>query len=237
MSSMLHEFGAGLTAFEAPLDARLAFIRRTYLHVTGAAIAFVAISAVLQTSGFAEGFARWAFNGRMTWLAVIGGFALLGWMSRAFARADRSPAVQYGGLGLYVLAEAVIFSPMIFLASRLGSHVLATAAGLTVLAFGALTTYVLATKRDFSFLRPFLIVACLLAFAAIIAMAFFPQIDGIWFSVAMIVVAIGCILYTTSNVLHQYRTDQHVAASIEVFAAVALLFWYVLRLVMQLQRR
>jgi FtsH-binding integral membrane protein len=33
-------------------------------------------------------------------------------------------------------------------------------------------------------------------------------------------------------VLHKYTSTQYVAASLEIFAAVALLFWYVLRLFM-----
>ena len=37
--------------------------------------------------------------------------------------------------------------------------------------------------------------------------------------------AAGYILYDTSNVLHHYRTDQHVAASLALFASVALLFY------------
>jgi FtsH-binding integral membrane protein len=44
----------------------------------------------------------------------------------------------------------------------------------------------------------------------------------------------GYILYDTSNVMHHYRTDQHVAASLALFASVATLFWYVIRLLMSL---
>jgi FtsH-binding integral membrane protein len=60
---------------------------------------------------------------------------------------------------------------------------------------------------------------------------------GIWFSAAMIVFASGYILYDTSNVLHHYRTDQYVAASLALFASVALLFWYVLRIMIALSNR
>ena len=58
MSTMFRDFASGLSAFESPLDARLAFLRRTYLHVTGAVLAFAGLSAVLYTSGFSEAFAR-----------------------------------------------------------------------------------------------------------------------------------------------------------------------------------
>lgn len=53
----------------------------------------------------------------------------------------------------------------------------------------------------------------------------------------MVLFAAGSILYTTSNILHHYRADQHVAAALSLFAGVALLFWYVLQVVMSLAGR
>ena len=49
--------------------------------------------------------------------------------------------------------------------------------------------------------------------------------------------AAGAILYDTSKVLLHYHTDQHVGASLQLFASVALLFWYILRIVMRMNRR
>ena len=37
---------------------------------------------------------------------------------------------------------------------------------------------------------------------------------------------------TTSNILLHYPEDRYVAAALELFASVALMFWYVLRLFM-----
>jgi FtsH-binding integral membrane protein len=48
----------------------------------------------------------------------------------------------------------------------------------------------------------------------------------------MVAFAGAAILYETSNILHHYRPNQHVAASLSLFASVALLFWYVLRIFM-----
>ena len=56
---------------------------------------------------------------------------------------------------------------------------------------------------------------------------------GLWFSVLMVFLASAAILYNTSNVLHQYHSSQYVAASLSLFASVALLFWYVLQIFMQ----
>lgn len=56
---------------------------------------------------------------------------------------------------------------------------------------------------------------------------------GPMFSWAMIAVAGVAILHDTSEVLHSYDDDQHVGAALELFASVALMFWYILRLFLQ----
>jgi uncharacterized protein len=53
---------------------------------------------------------------------------------------------------------------------------------------------------------------------------------GAFFSVAMIALAGGAILHDTSKVLHHFPEDRYVAAALELFASVALMFWYVQRL-------
>jgi FtsH-binding integral membrane protein len=124
------------------------------------------------------------------------------------------------------------------LADRLcGGQVIVSAGVLTLIMFGGLSILVFATKADFSFLRMFLMWGGILALGIVLCGALFQFQIGMWFSVAMIALASGYILYDTSNVLHHYRTDQHVAASLALFASVALLFWYVLRLLIQLQGR
>ena len=55
---------------------------------------------------------------------------------------------------------------------------------------------------------------------------------GTWFSVVMIAFAGAAILYDTSKIMHHYPEDRYVGAALELFASVALMFWYVLRLFM-----
>jgi FtsH-binding integral membrane protein len=50
------------------------------------------------------------------------------------------------------------------------------------------------------------------------------------FSVAMVVLAAGYMLYQTSQVLAHYHPGQHVAAALALFSSVALMFWYVIRI-------
>ena len=48
----------------------------------------------------------------------------------------------------------------------------------------------------------------------------------------MIALAGGWILYDTSNVMLHFPEDRYVGASLQLFASVALMFWYVLMLFM-----
>ena len=89
--------------------------------------------------------------------------------------------------------------------------------------FGGLTAAVFITRKDFSFLRTFLVFGSFAAMGFILIAVLFNFQLGAIFTYAMIALACGYILYDTSNVLHHYRIGQHVAASLALFASVALL--------------
>jgi len=59
---------------------------------------------------------------------------------------------------------------------------------------------------------------------------------GIVFSIAMVVLAAGYILYQTSQVLAHYDPRQHVAAALALFSSIALMFWYVIRIFMRMRQ-
>jgi FtsH-binding integral membrane protein len=111
------------------------------------------------------------------------------------------------------------------------------AAVATLAVFGVLTATVFLTRKDFSFLGPILGIVGLLAFGAILLGAFGLLNLGTGFCMLMVVFAAGAILYDTSNILHHYRTEQHVAASLALFASVGLLFWYILQIVISMSGR
>ncbi len=83
----------------------------------------------------------------------------------------------------------------------------------------------------------FLKIAFLVAFGVIVCSFIFGFTLGLVFSGAMALLAAGAVLYTTSNILHQYHPGQHVAAALALFSSIALLFWYVLQIVMSLMGR
>jgi FtsH-binding integral membrane protein len=215
---------------------RLTFLRKTYLHLAGAIALFVVIEWYLVTSEAAQAqMIRLLGGGTYRWIFVLAAFALVSWLARSFARKITSPPMQYLGLALYVVAEAFIFMPLIYIAVHFVSPtVLPTAALLTGALFVAITTFALTTKKDFSFLSGFLVTGSILALGVIIAGIIFGFTLGLWFSAIMIVFASVAILFDTSKILHHYPPNMHVAASLELFASIALLFWYVLRLMLEL---
>ncbi|PSB57261.1 Bax inhibitor-1/YccA family protein [Chamaesiphon polymorphus] len=224
-----------VVAQEQPRE-RAEFIRKTYAHLAGAVGAFIAIETFLVQSGIAETLSR-ALTGGFTWLAVIAGFSLLGWFSRGLASRADSVSLQYLGLGIYVVAEALLFAPLIFIASRMSDPtVIPTAGILTALMFVGLTAVALTTGKDFTFLGGALKIGGFVALGLIICSVLFQFSLGLFFSVFMVGFAMAAILYDTSQIMTQFSKDQYVAASLSLFASVALLFWYVLRIVMSMSR-
>ena len=99
-----------------------------------------------------------------------------------------------------------------------------------MLGFAGLTAVAFVSRKDFSFLGAVLKWGGLCALVLIGAALIFGFELGTFFSVAMVAFAGAAILYDTSNVLHHFPEDRYVGAALELFASVALLFWYVLRI-------
>jgi FtsH-binding integral membrane protein len=228
--SSFEKYAGGL-AFYAQLEKRMDFLRKTYTHLLLAILAFVLCSIFFYKVGVGAAVLDFIAGNRYGWLMFLGGFMLVGWLATAMSTLESRPAA-YAGLLLYTVGEALIFSPLITLAATVYTGVLPQATIVTLLTFAALTGYVFITKQDFSFLRTALTVGAFVALGLIVAGALFGFQLGLWFSAAMVLFACGAILYSTSKVLHSYRTDQYVAAALSLFASVALLFWYVLSLFM-----
>ena len=212
----------------AGVNDRAVFITRTYMHLLGAIVAFTLIEIYLFSSGLASQMAEVMLGG--SWLLVLGGFIVVSWIASHLAHRATSLASQYAGLGLLVVAEAIIFVPLLWIADTYAPGVISSAATVTLIGFAALTAVVFITRKDFSFLRGILMWGFGIALLAIIAGAIFGFELGTYFSVAMVGLAGAAILYDTSNVLHHFPKDRYVGAAMELFASVALMFWYVLQL-------
>jgi FtsH-binding integral membrane protein len=234
----------GELAIAAPADARLTFIRRTYTHLAAAIYALVALEFLFFKTLPLDQWVPSMFSARWGWFVLFGAYVLVSNLARYWAQSDTSVGTQYVGLFTYVFSFSVILCPLLWIANfystPIAGHEYSTiliAAIATVAIFGAITATVFLTKIDFSFLGPILGIASMVLFGVII-LAMFGLLN---FSTGLCILfaafAGAVILYDTSNVLHQYRTEQYVAASLALFASIGLLFWYVLQILMSVSSR
>ena len=208
------------------------FYRKTYSHVAIALLAFIVVEAILINT-VPESLIFSMVSSPFVWLFILGGFWLGSMLANKWTQAQ-DKSTQYRGLGIYVLLEAIIFLPMIYIAIDLsdGLAIISQAGIITLSLFAGLTAVVFLTRVDFSFLRTILVVGGFLALGLIVAGALFRLDLGLWFSVAMVALAAGGILYETYNIKNVYSTNQYVAAALQLFSSVMLLFWYVLRILL-----
>ena len=211
------------------VEDRSTFIWKCYAHVVGAILAFAAASIYLFTSGISAAIAAPMLN---NWFLVLGAFIIAGMGATHVAHRIESKTMQYAALGAFVVIQALIFAPMLYVAYMKEPSIIDSAAGVTILGSVGLIAVAMFTRRDFSFLRGLLFWIGILALVAIAGSLLFGFNLGTWFSVAMIGFAGAAVLYDTSNIMHHYPQDKYVAASMQLFASIATMFWYILRLFM-----
>ena len=228
------DINAGVLVANASETERAGFIRRTYWHLAGAILAFAGLETVLIQSGVAESFIHLLKGGMWMWLIVLGLFMVVSTVANNWAHSAISKEMQYAGLGLFVVAEAIVFMPLIYIALQRAPDVLSHAALLTLMLVGGLTFTAFTTRKNFSFLGPILSIGGWIALGVIVTSMLFGFTLGAVFSGAMIIFAAGAVLYSTSNIIHGYHTEQHVAASLSLFSSVGLLFWYIVQFMMSL---
>lgn len=210
---------------------KASFYKKTYLHVAFAILAFIGVETVLLNI-VPEQLILAMFAQRYLWLLIIGVFWLASFLATKWSL-SQSKSTQYLGLGFYVLLEAVIFLPLIYIAVKYaGGSVIFQAATLTVAMFAGISAVAFTSKRDFSFLRNIITIGGFIAIGLIVAGMIFGFNLGLWFSVGMVILASATILYQTSKLKDAYVTDQYVGASLQLFASIMLLFWYILSILM-----
>ncbi|MCK0124808.1 Bax inhibitor-1 family protein [Gelidibacter sp. F2691] len=232
--------GTNLNHFDAKLlvhtsDAeRVAFYKKTYAHVAVGVLLFIIFEYLLLQSETVVNFALSMTEG-YKWLIMLGGFMFITSYAERMTMKSTDKNKQYLAFGLYVLAQAFIFVPLIYIAAFYmdsGPEILNQAAIVTLALFTGLSAVVFVTKKDFSFLRTGLTVGFFIALGLIVAGILFGFNLGLWFSVGMCLLAGGSILYQTSNLVNKYSTDDYIPAALGLFASLMLLFWYVLQIFM-----
>lgn len=218
---------------QATKQEQATFYKKTYLNLALGIVAFVVLETIFLRIDTLVEFMLSLIQGYL-WLVLLGGFMGITFVAQKMAYNNVAKSKQYLGYFLYILAEALIFIPILYIAIvYTGSLALLTqAVVITGSLFLGLTFIVFSTKADFSFLRSILTIGFFLALGTIAAGLIFGFDLGLWFSVAMVVLASGSILYDTYQIKNNFATNQYVPAALSLFASLMLLFWYILRLLM-----
>jgi FtsH-binding integral membrane protein len=227
-------------AISAALDARMAFVRKTYAHLLGELTGVAAIVAVgirvqaLQDVGFAL-MSRW-------YLYLIAFFGV-SFLARAMLQGKRSMGVQYAAAALWVTFLGLLVTPLAVIAQKLtGSYaVLGEAGVLTGCAFAGITAYVFYTKKDFSFIGGALWMMTWVLFGIGMLAWIFGGLGGsgtasLLYSCAMVLLLGGWVLYDTSKVLHRRHVSQYVAASVDLLVDFVYMFIYILSILLNSRR-
>ncbi len=216
------------------------FITLTYVNLMGA----VALFALLEYLVFAIVGRETIMNFLISTGGRVLGFGTLAlclggpWIANQILQNSESRAAQYSVLAFYSVMYAILFVPILTIAQNFcEAPVISQAIGLTVSIFAALSAAVFVTRANFSFLRTGLVFMGIAALVLIVVALIFGFELGIWFSVAMIIFACGYILYDTSNLIHECGDGDDIVASIALFGSLMTLFFYILRLLIALNRR
>ena len=213
---------------------RTEFMGRVYSRLVAGVAAFVAFEWFLFASGLALVITQVAVS--TSWLLILGGFMILSWLSNSLTHRAASPAGEWGGYLLLVVANALIFAPMLVLAELSVPGSVAAAGQYAVAAFIVLSIVARRSARDFTWMGATLRWLALVALAAIVISVLTGAVLGTWFSLAMIGFAGAAILYETQVILREMPPGRETAAAMALFSSLALLFWYILRLLAMSRR-
>lgn len=214
---------------------RVAFYRNTYANLALGVLAFVVVEAILlRIDPLVKLLVPLS---RFGWLALLTGFMFATMYARRIANRNSSKTMQYAGYLLFIVAEAIIFVPLLYAGLRYGAgtHLISQAAIVTAGLFTGLTVAVFLTKTDFSVLRTGLSVGFFIALGLIVAALLFGFTLGLWFSVAMVVLSAGSILYHTYQIKNRFSNDRYVPAALSLFASLMLMFWYIIRIMRRIR--
>src|SRR5690625_4569516 len=125
---------------------RRQFMTNVYAHVVGGIGAFIGFEYLLFTSGIAAEI--YGFVVGTNWLLILGGFMIVSWMATHLAARATTAPKAYGGYGLLVAANGLLFATPLYQAEQLAPGAITTAAWLSIGAFVALSLVAITTSKD-----------------------------------------------------------------------------------------
>lgn len=201
---------------------RATLVRRTYSLVFVSVLVTIAGSMfALSQPGILEATARHPF------ISLIAAFAPLYMAQR---NKDSFP-LNIGFVFLFTFAMGVIVSPALYFYGQQQPGLITQAAMLTIGAFGVLTAYAFASRRDFSAWGSFFVVGLWVVIGTSILNMFFKN-EGLnlWLAGVTVLVFSGLLVYDTSRLKNDYGPNDYVPAAVSIYLDLLNLFMAILRI-------
>lgn len=163
------------------------------------------------------------------WIFLIGAYGLL-FATHALARTPWGLLTTFGFTGFLGYGIGPLIGAL--MSSSSGSEIVMTALGGTAFIFFGLSGWVLAARRDFSFLRGFIGAGVLVLFAAIIISLIWPMPAlQLAISVGFMFFSSALILYQTSQIIHGGERN-YILATVTLYLSIYNIFMSLLHLLM-----
>ena len=187
-------------------------LRNTYMLLS-MTLAFSAL-----TAGMSMTF-NWPHPGFI--ITMVGYFGLL-YLTTKFRNSSIGVLCVFGLTGFMGLTMGPIISSYMSLSN--GAEIVTYAFGTTAVTFFALSGYAIASKKDFSFLGPMLMVGIIVAFCAALAAMFFsmPALSLAVSSMFVMLMA-GMILYQTGQIVNGGETN-YIMATVSLYVSIYNMF-------------
>jgi FtsH-binding integral membrane protein len=218
-------------AIDAAVDERLGFLRKTYGWLTGQIIAVAALTSLfMQSEAIVNAALNLIYGNILIYILLFMG---LSFITRKMLEGHKPMNVQVAGAALWVVFLSALCTPLCYFVIEAGHGAKITQAVImTTGVFAGLTTYVLVTKKDFSWARSIIFIASWTLLGVGVVLAFGGGVSGIWYSALWVGLLSLWTLYDTSQVLHHRGVNEYVAASVDLLLDFVFLFIHILMLLM-----
>jgi FtsH-binding integral membrane protein len=149
----------------------------------------------------------------------------------AAQRARTQFPVNIGFVLLFTFCMGLIVSPSLYFYGSRSPGIVPQAAMLTIGAFGILTLYAFASRRDFSAWGSFLIVGVWVLIGTMILNFYFRNTTAdLWLASVTVVIFSGLLVFDTSRLKNVYGPDDYVLAAVQIYLDLLNMFMAILRI-------
>ena len=203
-------------------EERATLVRRTY--------SLVFVSVLVTVAGAMFALSQPSLLNAVAAHPWITMFATIAPLFLAMRARDSFPA-NIGLVFLFAFAEGVFLSPLLYVYGQQRPGLITQAAMLTIGAFGVLTAYAFASRRDFSAWGSFFAVGLWVVIGGMVLNMFFRNpVADLTLAAITVMVFSGLLVFDTWRIRNVYGPDDYVAASVQIYLDLLNLFLAILRI-------